>query len=201
MGKADRHGRAPWCLLLAVLVLTAGCAAPSGAPSDGGAPVEVRPVAVPGLRGCAKLEQATALPSDGGERLPEVNLPCLTEDRSVDLARLSGGRPLVINLWASWCGPCRDEMPRLVEASRERDDVRFLGINTQDDPEFAAAFLAGTGVRYPQLVDIDGAVLDSTRVPGLPVTLGVDPDGNVVGRVIGEASEKELADLIETVGG
>ncbi len=96
---------------------------------------------------------------------------------------------------------CREEMPRLAEASQQAKRVSFVGINTQDDPEFAGSFLADVGVRYPQLVDSDGAVLDSTRIPGLPVTLVLDVHGTIVGRVVGEASEEELADLIEAVGG
>ncbi|UMG92249.1 TlpA disulfide reductase family protein [Nocardioides sp. TF02-7] len=186
---------------MSVLVLVAGCAAPSGVPSSERATIHVEPVAVPGIEGCGRLAQGTPPSSDSEERLPEVSLPCLTEDRSVDLTRLGDGRPMVVNLWASWCGPCREEMPRLAEASRETKSVGFVGINTQDDPEFAASFLAGGDVRYPQLVDVDGAVLDSTRVPGLPVTLGVDADGAVVGRIVGEASAEELADLIASVGG
>lgn len=87
----------------------------------------------------------------------------------------------------------------LAEAAERNPDIRFIGINTQDRPGAAADFLASTGVRYPQLVDVDGVVLNDTRVPGLPVTLALDPDGNVVDRVIGEASTEELAKLLDSL--
>lgn len=81
----------------------------------------------------------------------------------------------------------------LAEAAERNPDIRVVGINTQDRSEAAADFPASTGVTYPQLVDANGVALADIRVPGLPVTLGLDPDGNVVDRVIGEASTEELA--------
>ncbi|MEP7740273.1 TlpA disulfide reductase family protein [Nocardioides sp. 31GB23] len=138
--------------------------------------------------------------STGGEsadRLPVVNLLCLNETRVVDVSRLAG--PVVVNLWASWCGPCRNEMPMLAQAARRHPEVQFVGINTQDRQEAAADLLSETGVTYPQLVDVDAVVLDDTRVPGLPVTLAVDADGRIVDRVIGEVSRSELATLLDSI--
>jgi thiol-disulfide isomerase/thioredoxin len=175
------------------------CGAPSGdVPRVDLVAPPVEPVAVAGLDRCGGLELEGS-EEEGSDRLPAVDLPCLNESRAVDASRLGG--PAVVNLWASWCGPCRREMPMLAEAARRNPDVRFVGINTQDRPEAAADFLASTGVRYPQLVDVDGVVLADTRVPGLPVTLALDPDGNVVDRVIGEASAEELAKLLDPLTG
>lgn len=151
-----------------------------------------------GLDRCVELERGGS-GDEGSDRLPSVDLPCLNEDKAVDASRLAG--PALVNLWASWCGPCRKEMPVLAEAARRTPDVRFVGINTQDRPEAAADFLAQTGVTYPQLVDIDGLVLADTRVPGLPVTLALDADGRVVERVIGEISEAELSTLLASLRG
>ena len=149
-----------------------------------------------GLDRCAGLERAH--PGDEtADRLPRLALPCLNERRRVDVSQLGG--PMVVNLWASWCGPCRKEMPRLAAAARRNPEVRFVGINTQDRPEAAADFLARTGVTYPQLVDIDGLVLADTRIPGLPVTLTLDSDGEVTDRVIGELSSEELATLLDSL--
>ena len=178
-----------------------GCGEPatSGADPLAAAPT-FAPVAVPGLEGCRGLERNVAAADDDGDRLPALDLPCLTEQRRVDISQL-GGAPMVVNLWASWCGPCREEMPRLAEAARETPGVKFVGINTRDDPALAASFLAGTGTRYPQLVDLDGLVLDSTRVPGLPVTLVLDREGRIVDKVIGEVSAAELDTLLATLTG
>ncbi|WP_041546515.1 MULTISPECIES: TlpA disulfide reductase family protein [unclassified Nocardioides] len=182
---------------VAVVALLTACGAPSSdAPGEDFAAPPVEPIAVDGLDRCTGLER-DASGDDDADRLPEVDLPCLNESRKVDVSRLDG--PAVVNLWASWCGPCRKEMPMLADAARRNPDVRFLGINTQDRPEAAADFLARTGVTYPQLVDIDGVVLGDTRVPGLPVTLALDADGRVVDRVIGELSGAELATLLDSL--
>jgi thiol-disulfide isomerase/thioredoxin len=181
---------------LTTAVLSA-CGAPSSdAPIEDFAAPPVEPIAVDGLRDCVGLERQDP-GSESADRLPAVKLPCLNEPRAVDASRLAG--PAVVNLWASWCGPCRKEMPMLAEAARDNPDVRFVGINTQDRPEAAADLLAETGVAYPQLVDVDAVVLGYTRVPGLPVTLALDADGRVVDRVVGEISAEELATLLDSL--
>lgn len=149
-----------------------------------------------GLDRCVGLERDIS-GDESSDRLPEVDLPCFNEARTVDASRLAG--PAVVNLWASWCGPCRKEMPMLAKAALANPDVRFVGINTQDRSEAAADLLAQTGVTYPQLVDVDAVVLGYTRVPGLPVTLALDADGAVVDRVIGEISADELATLLDSL--
>ena len=180
----------------AAVLLTACGGSSSKAPEEDFAAPPVEPIAVDGLDRCVGLEREGS-PNADADGLPPVDLPCLNEARAVDTSRLAG--PAVINLWASWCGPCRKEMPMLAEAAGRHPDVQFLGINTQDRPEAAADFLARTGVTYPQLVDVDGVVLADTRVPGLPVTLAVDANGRVVDRVIGELSEEELATLLDAL--
>jgi len=182
----------------AAMVMTA-CGGPSDQATGGDfAAPPVEPIAVAGLDRCAGLEREGS-GEESSERLPAVELPCLNEARTVDASRLAG--PAVVNLWASWCGPCRKEMPMLAEAASRNPDIRCVGINTQDRPEAAADFLARTGVTYPQLVDVDGVVLADTRVPGLPVTLALDADGTVLDRVIGEASSEELARLLDSLTG
>ncbi|GAW49731.1 TlpA family protein disulfide reductase [Nocardioides sp. PD653-B2] len=182
---------------VAMAVLLTACGGPSrDVPGEDFAAPPVEPIAVDGLDRCVGLEREGSVGKDP-DRLPPVELPCLNEARPVDASRLAG--PAVVNLWASWCGPCRKEMPMLAEAARRNPAVRFLGINTQDRPEAAADFLARTGVTYPQLVDIDGLVLADTRVRGLPVTLALDADGRVVERVIGEISEAELSTLLDSL--
>lgn len=178
-------------------VLLSACGAPSSrAPTDDFAAPPVEPISVQGLDGCARLEHEGST-GDDSDRLPQVELPCLNESREVDVSRLAG--PAVVNLWASWCGPCRKEMPMLARAARRHPELQFVGINTLDRQEAAADLLTKTGVTYPQLVDVDAVVLHDTRVPGLPVTLAVDVDGRVVDRVIGELSSSELATLLESL--
>lgn len=188
-------------LMGVAVVATASCAAPSpSVTAREQTTASLKPIAVPGLTGCAGLERGSTNGDESAAKLPGVELSCLTDRRRVDVSRL-GGKPVLVNLWASWCGPCRKEMPRLAQASRTTPGVQFLGINTSDDPDAAAAFLDDARVPYPQLVDLKGVVLDFTRVPGLPVTLALDSEGRVVDKIIGEVSEIELSTVLNSLEG
>lgn len=194
--------------LVAALVL-AGCGGGSATGPDDEAwfarPAPAHtPVPVEGVAACDRVPQqapAVAGPDrvEVGERLPALSLPCLTPGPGVDLAAI-GGRPVLVNLWASWCGPCVREMPLLQRAYAEHgDEVEFVGVDVKDRPDAAGAFLPTAGVTYPQLVDLDGALLRSVGVPGLPVTLVLDADGRVAARHVGELDEQGLAGLLERV--
>jgi thiol-disulfide isomerase/thioredoxin len=146
-----------------------------------------------------------------GERRP---LPAFTgktlDDRRIDLAGLRG-RPLVLNFWASWCGPCRAEQAGLELASRAlaAKEVRMLGVNIRDDEGAARSFLAELGVGYPSLFDRPGVLparLGALGPPAPPYTLVVDAEGRVAARVFGilpgdrpERQAALLTDLVERV--
>jgi len=200
-----RHG----ALLTVVAAVLAGCTGGvdpvvSSGPTTGdragetaaAPPLQHTPVAVAGVESCAVLPQQAPSRAAAGERLPALYLPCLVPGPAVDLSAL-GGRPVLVNLWATWCGPCRDEMPLLQAAyTRHGDDVQFLGVNTQDTTEAAAAFLPDVGVTYPQVVDLDGKLLDHLRIPGLPVTVLLHPDGSIAARHIGGLTSDTLENLL-----
>ncbi|CCG02826.1 TlpA family protein disulfide reductase [Blastococcus saxobsidens] len=183
--------------VLLALGLLAGCssdATPAGdsgeSPGSGTLPVETAPP-------CEELPEQPAAP--GAEALPSLTLPCLGPGPDISLDRLTG-RPTLVNLWATWCLPCREEMPLLQETyARHGQDVRFLGIDTQDDPEAAAAFLSDLGIGYPHAVDADAELLRELGVRGLPVTLAVDEQGRVVDRRVGQLTPEELQELIDTL--
>ncbi|HEX2392158.1 MAG TPA: TlpA disulfide reductase family protein [Solirubrobacterales bacterium] len=91
------------------------------------------------------------------------------------------GYPVVVNLWASWCGPCRFEFPTLQKLSaRFGKRVAFLGVNSQDSDDAAATFLEEAPVPYPSYTDPDQAVFDSLRATGLPDTAFYDRQGKLV---------------------
>jgi len=124
--------------------------------------------------------------------LPRVGAP----QERVTLAG-TAGKPLVVNFWASWCVPCRKEMPALqAAAERLAGQVRFLGINHQDGAIAAADFEDDVGVTYPSGHDPDGGVARAYGVLGLPTTVLVDASGRIVARKLGEVTEDELADLL-----
>lgn len=114
----------------------------------------------------------------------------------VSLAQFAG-RPLVVNFWASWCVPCRKEMPALGRVSEQlAGRVAFVGVNYQDERSAAAEFQRAAAVRYPSGTDPDGEVGRRYGVMGLPTTVLVDAGGRIVGRRLGEVSERELLDLV-----
>ncbi len=138
---------------------------------------------------------AAAAPAEG---MPDLVLSCLGGGPDVNLSSLSG--PLVLNLWASWCGPCREELPyyqRLHEAAG--DTVQVLGIDFQDtQPEAALELIRETGVTFPQLTDPAGDIRMPFGVRGLPGVVLVDEQGSITQiEFVAIDSYEQLRDLVE----
>jgi thiol-disulfide isomerase/thioredoxin len=106
------------------------------------------------------------------------------------------GRPVILNLWASWCGPCREEMPALDAVSFANLEVFLIGVAVDDDPTAARNFAAEIGVSYALAVDEDESVGARYPSPGLPATFFIDRDGQVVRIVFGGVTEDQVQDLI-----
>jgi thiol-disulfide isomerase/thioredoxin len=140
----------------------------------------------------------SAAPVDGG--LPELTLPCLGGGSDVDLASLQG--PVIVNLWASYCGPCRKEMPALQEFSEKYgDQVPVIGVDYQDPQPKAALELARkSGVTYPLIADPGGDLNANDPIPvirGIPMFFFVDADGKVTFLPGGIDSADELVELVD----
>jgi chorismate synthase len=104
----------------------------------------------------------------------------------------------LINFWATWCGPCIAEMPDLERVHADRgDEVRFIGINTQDDLADAQALAEQTGVTYELGFDPDGALFSDFEVVAMPSTFFIDAAGGIVHRHAGLMTEQQLRDLID----
>ena len=131
------------------------------------------------IEDCPKTEAVPAASPDVG--LPALKLECLGGGPPVVLSALTG-KPTVINLWASWCSPCRDELPLLARADREYGDrLQVIGIDVADAaPEAAIRLADRSGVTYPQLVDRAGRTRTALRFSGLPLTVLVDAQGRMV---------------------
>lgn len=157
----------------------------------------------PARSGPTVLEDSAPCPSADGRGIagvPDVSLPCLTGTGSVTVSHLHG-RPEIINIWASWCAPCRDELPMLEREHDELGDrVLFLGVDVRDSREHALAFLAAAGVSFPQVFDTAGLLPLRLGLRGVPNTLFVDGSGAVVARVIGRLDEKALANAVGDLG-
>lgn len=108
------------------------------------------------------------------------------------------GTPVVLNLWASWCSPCRDEAPDLkaVSESASAEGVLFLGLNSLDGRSAARKFARAHRLRYPNVREYDNATSRAFGASGLPETFFLSADGMIVGHVIGAISATQLTDGI-----
>jgi peroxiredoxin len=113
------------------------------------------------------------------------------------------GEVVVMNVWASWCAPCRAEAEDLqaVWAQVEGDGVQFVGLNTRDSPAAATAFVDRFGITYPNVVDKDATLQllfhESLPPAAIPSTLVIDAQGRVAARAIGPVDRSQLLGLIE----
>ena len=113
--------------------------------------------------------------------LAGITVPCLGAPGAVDLGAALAGRPALLNVWASWCAPCRAELPALAEYAARADAVPVVGVDVQDDPRSALALLRELGVTLPSVTDPDGALREALTVPpALPISYVVRADGSVV---------------------
>lgn len=151
-------------------------------------------IAAANLVPCPASDPAVPARSDG---LPDLTLACLGEGPAVRLAGVRG-MPMVVNVWASWCGPCRDELPMTGDFYRKhRAQVQFLGIDLADDRTAALQMAGQTAMTFPSVQDPDSQVRAGLKIVGVPATLFVRPDGTIAGRAGVVTSEAELAALIE----
>jgi thiol-disulfide isomerase/thioredoxin len=131
---------------------------------------------------------------------PVATGPALSDDGTVSTADYLG-KVVVINVWGSWCAPCRKEAPDLVAASKNNADVaQFIGLNIRDyDPAPARAFVRAFNVPYPSIYDPRGVELVKfTDLPpsGIPSTLLIDRKGRIAARVVGTVSKTTLTQMI-----
>lgn len=110
------------------------------------------------------------------------------------------GRPVLLNLWASWCIPCRNEMPLLDDVAPLYPGVVFLGVAVNDSRTDAAAFATEVGVTYPIGFDTENEVAEHFPAPAMPVTYIITSDGTVSGRFFGELTADRIDELLRDVG-
>lgn len=128
--------------------------------------------------------------------LPQSLLPRLDGEGVLDTSSLHG-TPAVLNFWATWCAFCVEEMPAFESVHREmREQVRFVGIDREDDLERARTLAEETEVSYELVVDDDGSFFRALQGRGMPTTVLVGADGSIVYRHAGPLTAEELQRLI-----
>jgi thiol-disulfide isomerase/thioredoxin len=146
----------------------------------------------------------TRVPPGQRRELPAVSGPALGSNKTISTQAFRG-KVVVINVWGSWCPPCRKEAPDLQAASVETKNVaQFVGITSKDyDPVPAEAFVRGFKITYPSIYDPSGTVLlaFSGELPpsAIPSTMIIDRQGRLAVRVLSEVSKITLVDMINDV--
>jgi cytochrome c biogenesis protein CcmG/thiol:disulfide interchange protein DsbE len=155
----------PLTALMAVALVLSGCTA-AVEPDE---PERPSPFA-----GCQGLTGSAPVAAE----LPDVALPCFTGGGELRVRDLRG--PAVINLWASWCGPCREELP-VFQGLADRAEGRFavIGVNGRDSRAAATDFATDRAIRFPTLFDPQMLFADKLGVQTLPATVFIDADGGM----------------------
>jgi cytochrome c biogenesis protein CcmG, thiol:disulfide interchange protein DsbE len=135
-----------------------------------------------------------------GREAPAFSLPVLAAGDSINLAELRGN-VVVVNFWASWCIPCRQEHPVLLEAARRFKDqpVRFVGIAYNDKPEDSKRWLDELGAAYPSLIDTGARTAIDYGVSGVPETFILNKQGVVAFKKFGPLTAQELNHKLDSL--
>lgn len=153
----------------------------------------------------------SASPAGGGAAVTEISgpMPSSLAGETLRGVRLDPadleGKIVVVNFWATWCGPCRREQPALSDVYERRKDgtppVAFVGVNYRDDAAAARAYLEEFEVEYPSLSDPAGSLAYDFGVPFLPSTIVIDSTARMRYRAVGEVDADQLEELIDRVAG
>ena len=137
-----------------------------------------------------------------GKQAPDFELPRLVDGKLTGLDDLKG-KPLVVNFWATWCRPCAQEHPNLVQAARQwGEDVQFVGIVYQDKNEAVNAWLDRNGGKaYPTLIDINAKAAIAYGVYGVPETYFIGADGVIRDKHVGPIPWPVLAEQVRKLRG
>ncbi|QGN33804.1 TlpA disulfide reductase family protein [Microlunatus sp. Gsoil 973] len=148
-------------------------------------------------------QQLTRVPVAKRVKAPVISGPSLTDGKTIDSADYAG-KVLVINVWGSWCPPCRKEAPDLQTASDKLGaKAQFIGINSRDPAKAAPqAFLRAHKITYPSIYDPDGSQVvkfDNLPPSAIPSTLVIDEQGRLAVRILGTISTDTLVDIVDDV--
>ena len=151
---------------------------------------------VGGVMLMGSTDYSASLPSSTNtSEAPDFKLVSLSGEE-IRLSDLKG-KPVILNFWASWCGPCREESPLLGSTAKKYDqDVEFLGVAVNDSEDKVKTFSKRAGMDYHIGLD-NGSIAASYKVNGIPATFFINSDGRIVDTWVGGISEENLTKRIE----
>lgn len=114
-----------------------------------------------------------------------------------DLAELRG-QWIILNFWATWCVPCRQEMPEL-QALYEDTDILVIGVNLAEDEALVADWISDYGISYPIVLDPDEEIYRLYRIMGQPTSFVIDPNGLIVELVLGATNAEHFRDIMQNM--
>lgn len=159
-----------------------------------------------GQNGYVGVDQnVTQIPVAQRKSVPTISGPALGGGGKALSTDAYAGKVVVVNVWGSWCGPCRKEAPDLQAASEEtRDIAQFVGVASKDpDPAAAEAFVRVNQITYPSIFDPGGKLLlnfaDILPPSAIPSTMVIDTDGRLAVRILGSISKITLVEIIDDV--
>lgn len=130
--------------------------------------------------------------------LPDLSAPTLTPPPATISLRALRGGPAFLDVWASWCAPCREEAPTLARLWRQYGErVRFIGIDIEDTRAEARAFVRRYGLGYPHLFDVKASLAGKLGFFGLPTALLIDRHGRIAARLVGRQKEATLRTALD----
>ena len=151
------------------------------------------------LAGCGLQRDLADIPNVGGSGItdaPPLSGPTLQRG-TFDLAA-HRGHIVVLDFWASWCGPCHKQQPDLDKLAAEfmPRGMVFVGVDMLDDDASGRAYIAEYGVPYPSLADTDGEIANRFSVPAPPMTMVIDGGGHIIKRILGGITVADLEPLL-----
>lgn len=129
---------------------------------------------------------------------PDVQVRSTVDGSTVSSTDIVGTDVMVVNLWATWCGPCKRELPMLEEMSSAGTPV--IGLNIGDAPDAVDAFLDDLGITFPNYIDVDGEMMSALDVPSVPATMIV-ANGVLVWRNLGVVSRGDITTQLAALSG
>ena len=187
-----------WAVMALVVLGLAACAGSSSPSLDPALRTALADFPAGAGRGYpAALVDAGNAAAEAGVPAPDFAL-ALADGRHLRLSDLRG-RPVVINFWATWCGPCRIEMPELLRAAAVDPELALLAVNLQEERAAVEPFAEALGMATPVVLDREGDVADRFGVRGLPTTVFIDRDGSIHTTYAGVLTPAALAERLAEI--